>query len=208
MSFTNIAQEHAPSLSIFHPKYELNISYGFFPVIGYGTPISYTSPGEPLLIYENIKRDIDVIQIGNFIFQYQYHYDKKHSTGITASFLLRNYRKGQENNRKSFGQNCYITFQGNYRYTYKRYTNCSLYSALSVGAVLYFIDPKIKEDLQLPPGSTFLFLNPHDSYPSTFLSPSAHLTLLGFRIGKANASQIELGFGTQGILKVGYSYQF
>lgn len=205
MSFTNMAQAQDPPLSIPHPKYELNISYGFFPVIGYGTPISYHFPLEPILIYEK-HRLYDVIQIGSLSFQYQYHFNNRHSAGITTSYVLRNYNVCSENKRKFTAHNHYIILQGNYRYTYKQYANCSLYSALSIGAVLYIIDPKIKEDMLSQP--ELIFKNPDPNDPTTFLSPSAQLTLLGLRIGKANASQIELGFGTQGILKVGYSYQF
>ena len=41
-----------------------------------------------------------------------------------------------------------------------------------------------------------------------FVGPSVQLTLLGMRVGKANAANIELGFGPEGILEIGYSYKF
>ncbi len=41
-----------------------------------------------------------------------------------------------------------------------------------------------------------------------FVGPTAQLTLLGMRVGKTNAANIELGFGPEGILEVGYSYEF
>jgi hypothetical protein len=206
MSFTNMAQAQDPPLVVSNPRYELGISYGFFPVVGYATLITYDYPVQPMLVYEKYEELYDVIQVGNFNFQYQHHFNKRHSVGMITSYLLRIYRVGSVNNREFIAQNHYLTFQGNYRYTYKRYNNCSLYSAFSLGVVLYSIDSKIKEDMLSKPA--LVFKNPEPNDPTTFLSPSAHLTLLGLRIGKTNASQIELGFGTQGILKVGYSYQF
>ena len=38
--------------------------------------------------------------------------------------------------------------------------------------------------------------------------PSGHLTLLGVSLGKRNNVNIELGYGTQGILNVGYRLKF
>ena len=38
--------------------------------------------------------------------------------------------------------------------------------------------------------------------------PSGQLTLLGISIGKRNNGNIELGYGTQGVLKMGYSLRF
>jgi hypothetical protein len=43
---------------------------------------------------------------------------------------------------------------------------------------------------------------------SPILLPSGHLTLLGISLGKKNNGNIELGYGTQGTLKIGYSINF
>jgi hypothetical protein len=38
--------------------------------------------------------------------------------------------------------------------------------------------------------------------------PSSHITFFGISVGKDNAANFELGFGTQGILNMGYSLKF
>jgi hypothetical protein len=38
--------------------------------------------------------------------------------------------------------------------------------------------------------------------------PSTHVTFVGVSVGKDNAANFELGFGTQGLLNVGYSHRF
>lgn len=40
------------------------------------------------------------------------------------------------------------------------------------------------------------------------LHPAFHITFLGLQLGKKNAFNIELGYGTQGEIKLGYNYYF
>ena len=62
MSFTNMAQAQDPPLVVSNPRYELGISYGFFPVVGYATLITYDYPVQPMLVYEKYEELYDVIQ--------------------------------------------------------------------------------------------------------------------------------------------------
>ena len=49
----------------------------------------------------------------------------------------------------------------------------------------------------------------NDDQKSNFwVYPSLHLALFGISVGKKNAANFEVGFGTQGMIKVGYCYKF
>ena len=96
----------------------------------------------------------------------------------------------------------YFTLQGNYRYTYYRKNNVSLYFGIHYGAVLCIRDKDIlpKETLHL-----FMTTISNDRY---YLNPAFHLTALGIDIGTKHIFNMELGIGTQGILKIGYKYKY
>ena len=147
---------------------------------------------------------------GTLTFNYQYHFTSKHSIGFTFSWLgrhIQSYLKdisygtmpGIRNDNiliNSTGWEHDFTLCANYRFTYYNKNALSLYTGIHVGVGLGFIERKL-----LLPAEYNLGFN---SY--AFLG--MQLTALGIEVGKTHAFISELGFGVQGIIKVGYRYKF
>ena len=185
------AQETASPLKNF-PKHEIGISAGAFPVIGifykyeflglsrYSTLFGYYD-------YEDIRDGLylESYLIGTFSFGYRYNFTSRHALGITASWACRKVKEHLEEIKT--GTDNYFALQAGYRFTYKRFEKLSLYSALYIGATFYIQDKQLMND---------------DQESNFWGTPSLHLALFGISVGKKNAADFEVGFGTQGIIKV------
>lgn len=189
------------------PRHEIGISMGIYPNIGIWDPSR--SGDKWLCHHERYKTDIgdtiDTWLIGAFTFNYYYNISRFHAIGLQSTVAFRHIttlptdnpyqepyspliktlkRKNQPYN----SLNAFWALQASYRITFKRYPICTLYAGCSLGFTLYFMDKQWKNDL--------------------VIFPSGHLTLFGISLGKRNNGNIELGYGTQGILKMGYSIKF
>ena len=99
------------------------------------------------------------------------------------------------------GINTYITLNATYRFIYKSFPNIDFYLGVGIGATFGIEAKEINEFVRT-------VWNNDKWTRRFFVGPSVQLTLLGMRVGKANAANIELGFGPEGILGIGYSYKF
>lgn len=187
------------------PRHEIGISMGIYPNIGIWDPSRSGQFGHHDHYQTPDGDTIDSWLIGAFTFNYFYNITRFHAIGIQSTLAFRHITTSYTDNPyqepvspliKTLGRNndvnnslnVFWTWQASYHITFKRYASCSLYSGCSLGFTLYFMDKQWKNDL--------------------VIFPSGHLTLFGISLGKRNNGNIELGYGTQGILKMGYSIKF
>jgi len=192
------AQESASPLKDFS-KHEIGISAGAFPVIGIfykyepfiGNSYVHTTVENTLLGHYSDEGGNKTYLIGTFSMEYKYNFTPRHAAGITATWACRKIEKNMEEINSATDN--YFALQAGYRFTYKRFEKLSLYSALYVGATFYLQDKDLMND---------------DQKSNFWAYPSMHLTLFGISVGKKNAADFEVGFGTQGLIKAGYCYKF
>lgn len=143
--------------------------------------------------------DLKSFLIGSFNFEYNHNFTRLHGFGCSGTYAFRDicYLKGLDREGTQWdtitGKDHYLNLQVHYRITYKRYEKLTLYCSVHVGATLYFQGCHYKDPTT---ASNF------------WACPAVHVTLLGMNIGKKNAGNIEVGLGTQGVFKIGYSYRF
>ncbi|MDR3046295.1 MAG: hypothetical protein LBU51_01620 [Bacteroidales bacterium] len=123
-------------------------------------------------------------------FSYYYNFNAKHSLGCLFSIVP--FYGGNAWLQDNAG--CWFAPELSYRFTYYRSTVCSFYLAVSVGAQLGFTSALEHGNIN---ANGFIF------------APVGYqLDLFGIKIGKIHSTIIELGYGTQGIIKIGYKYNF
>ena len=195
--FSMKAQESTTLLKYFS-KHEIGISAGAFPVIGIFYKYEFLGLSKYSSLfgyydYEYIRDGLyfESCLIGTFTFEYKYNFTPRHAAGITATWACRKVEEHLEEIKT--GTDNYFALQAGYRFTYKRFEKLSLYSALYVGATFYLQDKELMND---------------DQKSNFWGTPSLHLTLFGISVGKKNAAGFEVGFGTQGLIKVSYCYKF
>lgn len=212
-------------------KHEIGVSWGAFPTSGILFGVDFWMPGNemvngrysifggftypwfahcdskewksPYLINEETgtpyREDeyYSMQHYGCLTFNYQYHFTQKHSIGFTASWLGRyisNYtmkpHTGEIVNAK--GWDNIFTLCINYRFTYYTKDAISLYTGIHLGAGIGFIERKL------------LF----EAEGSVYMMPGIQITGFGIEAGKTHAFMTELGFGSQGLIKMGYRYKF
>ena len=196
--FRMTAQESTPPLKDFS-KHEIGISAGAFPVIGIfykyepfiGNSYVHTTVDNTLLGHYSNVGGTKTYLIGVFSIEYKYNFNHRHALGITASWACRKIEDYLEETKTAIDN--YFDLQAGYRFTYKRFEKLSLYSALYAGATFYLQDKELMND---------------DQKSNFWVYPSMHIALFGISVGKKNAANFEVGFGTQGLIKVGYCYKF
>ncbi len=191
------AQESTSPLKDFS-KHEIGISAGAFPVIGFFYKYEpFLGPVDVRFLSYYYYQDrgeglyLESYLIGAFSFEYKYNFNHRHALGITASWACR--KRDVHLREIEVGTDNYFALQAGYRFTYKRFEKLSLYSALYAGATFYLQDKELMND---------------DQKSNFWVYPSMHIALFGISVGKKNAANFEVGFGTQGLIKVGYCYKF
>lgn len=174
------------------PKHEIGFSVGFFPILDEWDP----ARGHSRFAYHDQfrinKRDsIDSWLIGAFTFNYNYNITHYHAVGVLTTLAFRHATIIPTGQSSSTSLNAVWALQASYRITFKRYAVCSLYAGCSMGFTLYILDKQWQDALFVP-----------------HILPSGHITVLGISLGKRNNANIELGYGTQGSFRVGYSAKF
>ncbi|MBR4135550.1 MAG: hypothetical protein IKU03_03965 [Bacteroidales bacterium] len=140
-------------------------------------------------------------KVGAFNFHYFYNITRKHSVGAVVSTTLLKVTI-PTSSRDYRGINTYMTLNATYKFTYKSFPNIDFYLGVGIGATFGIEAKEINEFTRT------IWLGDDGITDRFFVGPTAQLTLLGMRVGKAKAANIELGFGPEGILEVGYSYNF
>ena len=208
-------QENKPVYS----KSEIGFSIGAFPVVGL-----IVSPNEgwqslessPILKHAYYIKGKDgtyekMYCLGSYTFNYNYHFNPKHSFGVSLSWIGKHidiyeiYRSMDWSGTilcadtiDGSGWRHYFTLQGNYRNTYYQKNKISLYWGLYLGITLCTRDKNI-----LPKETLYGISNAR-----TYFSLAMHLNAFGIDIGEKYVFNMELGFGTQGLLKTGFKYKF
>jgi hypothetical protein len=127
--------------------------------------------------------DISYISIN---LEYHYNFNSRHSISTILNVGFRSNPNDYKNNNPW----TVINPQIGYRYTYLQRNNFMMYLSLSVGGNFFYSK----------------FFDLHD--PVWHYSAGYHFSPLGFMFGKKHCLTIEIGFGYQGLLKIGYNYKF
>lgn len=181
--------------------HEIGISVGAF-----SQPSIFYMGSEVLpCFYEGFKKENKIFckyNIGTFSLSYRYHFTEYHSLGVVSTLLFCKI-EDKYNVDDHSGFFTFWTLEPQYRFTYKRFKNCALYLGGGVGITF-----RIASNDKMPYWDTAgggLF---SATYGKVAAWPSSHITFFGISVGKNNHADFELGFGTQGILKLGYSCRF
>ncbi len=194
------AQENNSQPSDFR-RHEIGISFGAF-----SQPSIFYAGSEVLpVFYEGFKGENNKIcryNIGTFSLSYWYHFTERHSLGVVSTLLFSKIVDKYYVNDHS-GVFTFWSLEPQYRLTYKRFKHCALYFGAAVGVTFRIASNDKLPILDTADGGWFSI-----DYGRFFVLPSSHVTFLGVSVGRDNAANFELGFGTQGILNVGYSLKF
>lgn len=182
-------------------RHEIGISTGafsqpsFFFILSEAYPIYYEG-------YKNETTDWTQYNIGTFSLSYRYHFTSYQSLGIVSTLLFSKMEDNDRDRNRS-GVFTYWSLEPQYRITYKRFEHCAFYISWALGITM-----RIASNDELSQwdnsNSDWFTMN----YGRFVVVPSSHITLLGISLGKNNAANFEIGFGTQGLLNVGYSRKF
>lgn len=185
------------------PKHEIGLSYGFAPTIG----LLYSGSFEDIIsdVYCSYKELLP----GSVNLQYNLHFTKLHSMDFNLMWSAMKHTDPSIYRRHWAYENNYVhrlCFQTGYSIHFFNTEKISLYSSVYFGATLFII------------GDAAYYangINNMQEVPKEYpikrcqaLCFDFQINYLGARIGKHNAANIELGFGSQGVLKIGYSYKF
>lgn len=192
------AQQEEPEIMTY-PKDEIQVSYGFLPIIGLFYPDGFWIISDYYDVFPFEERawtqGVNV--------QYNRHFNKNNVLSVDFSWSsYKHKQKYIDNYDFEWKHVNYFTLQIGYSVHYYTTKMISLYSSFYAGATFYCIG---RMD-GTPSSSTDEIIYP-DKFHYIF-RPALQVNFLGVRVGQRNAANFEIGFGTQGVLKVGYSYQF
>lgn len=181
-------------------RHEVGISTGAFSQPSYFFILSQAFPYH----YEGYKSenfDYRMYNIGSFSLSYRYHFTPRQSLGVVTTLFFSKI-EDKDKVRDLSGTFTYWSFQPQYRVTYKHFDHCALYFSVAFGVTMRIASSGV--------------LSYWDSYREGYsldygrlhFAPASHITFLGISLGNDNNANFELGFGTQGVLNVGYSRKF
>ena len=181
-------------------RHEVGISTGAFSQPSYFFILSQAFPFH----YEGYKSenyDYCMYNIGSFSLSYRYHFTPRQSLGVVTTLFFSKI-EDKDKVRNLSGVFTYWSFQPQYRVTYKHFDHCALYFSVALGVTMRIASSGV--------------LSYWDSYREGYsldygrlhFAPASHITFLGISLGNDNNANFELGFGTQGVLNVGYSRKF
>ncbi|MDR1345824.1 MAG: hypothetical protein LBK03_03880 [Bacteroidales bacterium] len=163
--------------------------------------LDFISPFLFHAIVQNTTKTIKLTHnLGAFNLGYQYHFNKWHSLGVV---LLWKPRVVYFNfNRVEQGWYHHVALNINYRVTYFNRKNIRLHSSLHAGITYTHKSTNISLD------TINLYVwgvlrTDHD-----LVFPAIQIDFIGFEYGVKHVFCMDLGFGTQGIIKIGYQYRF
>lgn len=186
-----------------YPRHEIGVSYGLFPVIGFANFGRFRtfSDFEDLCPY----MERQPIWSGSVNLQYHCYFNKHNALDLDMSWAMYKHHQMVAVDKQYAYGSPYLHFFSlmlGYSVHYFTTEKVTLYSSVYLGGTVYYIGTLLSN-----------YYPEYDSYimgesPVMTLKGAMHLNILGIRVGKNNAANFELGFGTQGVLKFGYSYQF
>jgi hypothetical protein len=183
----NILAQTMQPQAIDKNKHEICFSYGIFPFVGMNNP--QFGGGNLLLPRFNPF----TTSIGSFSLDYLHHLFPIHGIGFAAYYASRYGEQPEFLGSTLKGREIYGGVLIEYQFTYNRKKNRSYYAAFRSGVTWAKQDRSLMREGQK--GDHWMFI-------------AYQLTFLGLRIGNADAFKMELGFGTLGIIRLGYSRKF
>ena len=230
LSYNNIhAQDNNPNFNTNHSeekrpfyKHEIGFSVGAFPTIGaVNTPDKgFIFDDEPFRQTYLEERDegqyVRMYHFGSYTFNYNYHVDSKHSIGASLSWVGKHIDKywiyggpgdifsprEPLDTVNGSGWKHFFTLQINYRQNYFHRDKISLYYGIHCGITFGMRDKDIL------PKETHHFFSGSESNVRYYWAAAAHLTPFGMELGMKYVYYLELGIGTQGLIKTGFRYKF
>jgi len=197
-----------------YPKHEIGFSVGAFPTIGaLMSPDDFILPfsGEPIfghtdLIEEDNGNYEKMYHFGSYTFNYNYHFNSKHSIGVSLSWVGKHidtyWEYSDDDIVNGSGWKHFFTLQLNYRKNYFHKDKISLYWGIYHGLTLCVRDKNI-----IPSKTHYYFLG-STSNARYYFGYALHIDAFGIEIGEKYVFHAELGIGTQGLLKTGFKYKF
>ena len=187
-------------------KHEIGIAAGAFPIIGVGEYAAlfflYPNVFKHIYHFEELNGNyMDQYNFGSYTLNYNYNFNLKHSMGISCSwvgtYINEYWNDGYfgENNVDGCGWENYFTLQGNYRHNYYNKDKISLYWGIYTGLTLCIRDENIIPKNRVKDDKYEVFL-------------ALQINAFGIELGKKYKYFLELGIGTQGLLKTGFRYKF
>ena len=186
-----------------YPKHELGISYGVFPIIGFvnfGEYREFRKFNDLCPFYEN-----QPILSGSVNLQYHHYFNKYNALDIDVSWAMyKHHNMIAVENQYKYGNEYlhFISAQIGYSIHFLHKEKVTLYSSVYLGGTIYYIGT-LWDHYDIQTGEFIMAVS-----PVMTLKPALQINFIGIRVGKHNAANFELGFGTQGVLKCGYSYRF
>ena len=185
-------------------RHQVGFSFGVFSHLGIFDNSRYD--GNFLRLhddYDDHGYRIEAFNTGTFTLFYRYQLTKRHALGLQTSlsfrYVTKTYHyynhgpgliKGDNvQSQTECSLNTYLALQASYRFTIKQFPYCSLSFGGAAGFSLYLVDEPWQRGTPL-------------------VTPTIQLIPLSVSIGKRNAAVFEFGFGTQGMLNLGYSCRF
>ncbi len=186
------AQENQSSQLLKMKKHEFNVSVGVFPI-----------PLNPYnLVFEDFyfsgfffgfvnKPENDSYSIPfSFNIRYFYNFNSKYSLGVCGVYSL---KKIEDLLSTEYGVNIHVysLFISN-KFTYINKSNFSVYSSIGIG-INYTNELSISDRFSFTEGTNYIF-------------PDIQICLLGLNFAKSKILNMEIGYGAQGIFKVGVNF--
>lgn len=197
-AFSVFAQKEEAAI-LKYPKDEIHVSYGFLPIIGLFYPDGFWITSDYYDVFPFEER----AWTQGFNVQYNHYFNKLNALSLDFSWSIYKHKQAHIDNYDFEWKHVnFFTLQIGYGIHYYNTKMISLYSSFYAGATFYCIG---KMD-GTPSSSSDKII-----YPDIFhyiFRPALQVNFLGIRVGQRNAANFEIGFGTQGVLKMGYSYQF
>ena len=202
-------------------KHEIGFSIGVFPLIGGSTgntfdpkPVGGRKRGHVYDVREggNFEK---MYHFGSYNLNYNYHFNSRHSLGVAFSWVGKHVDINWVYPASCLLWTCkptvvvagsgwvhYFTYQVNYRFTYYRKDNVSLFLGVYTGTTKHLRDKEILPEQKI---SFLLGSISNDRWLSV---PAGHITVLGVEVGEKNVFNMELGAGSRGILQLGFKHKF
>jgi len=181
-------------LNIYHskyPKHELVISYGVFPIIGFanfGKYREFSKFDDLCPFFEK-----QPILSGSVNLQYHHYFNKHNALDIDVSWAMyKHHNMIAVENQYKYGNEYlhFISAQIGYSIHFLHKEKVTLYSSVYLGGTIYYIGT-LWDHYDIQTGEFIMAVS-----PVMTLKPALQINFIGIRVGKHNAANFELGFGT------------
>ena len=182
------------------PRHEIKVSTGVFNQMS----VFFFNDITPAFLhgYKYEDAEYQQLNIGSFSLSYRYHITPMHSIGVVSTLLFSKVTDKYYVDDHS-GLFTYWAVEPQYRLTYQRFNWGTIYLAAALGFTVRFASNDQVCFYDTHTGGWFSYYAGR-----CHVVPSTHVTFVGVSVGKDNAANFELGFGTQGVFNVGYSCRF